>query len=141
MKKNSIQQLGCFMAFSQTFWDRLKKIGAVAGLLALSFALNQFLQLSRIEFLQLLTLVGLSLLVLVVWTGFEHLGNRLQVLSSSTTLTHPNGNPKKKKDTTGAGAAGGMIVGAMLGLAFGPAGVIVGGLIGAIIGDEVERDS
>lgn len=55
-----------------------------------------------------------------------------------------NGAGKKKKEeveeTSGAGAFGGMILGGLLGLAFGPGGVIIGGLIGAIIGDMWERE-
>ena len=43
--------------------------------------------------------------------------------------------------TSGGGAFAGMIVGGLIGLAFGPAGVIAGGLIGAILGDQAERES
>ena len=57
--------------------------------------------------------------------------------------TATNGGSREKEEeekvkTTGAGAFSGMIAGALLGLPFGPAGVLIGGILGAIIGDNLE---
>lgn len=58
------------------------------------------------------------------------------------------GNPTNKEGeekeeeirTSGAGALVGMVGGALIGLPFGPAGVVIGGLLGAIIGNQIEYE-
>jgi len=60
--------------------------------------------------------------------------------SKSTNPDPPNSGEEEEKEvkTTGVGAFAGMIVGGMLGLPFGPLGVILGGLLGAVMGDQLE---
>ena len=58
--------------------------------------------------------------------------------SKSTNPDPPSSGGKEEVKTTGVGAFAGMIVGGMLGLPFGPLGVILGGLLGAVIGDQLE---
>lgn len=71
--------------------------------------------------------------------GFMRISDLLQEQRSQL-----DNNPEEKKEeeikTTGAGAFGGMVIGGLLGLIFGPAGVIAGGMIGAVIGDQMERE-
>ena len=56
-------------------------------------------------------------------------------------------NPKEMErreeriETSGAGALGGMVLGGVLGLPFGPAGIIIGGIIGALLGNQIEYES
>jgi len=51
-----------------------------------------------------------------------------------------SGREKERISTSGWGAFAGMIIGAALGLPFGPAGVVIGGLIGAAIGNQIEYE-
>jgi len=56
---------------------------------------------------------------------------------------NPKNNPRREEEevkTSGWGAFAGMIIGASVGLLFGPAGVVVGGLIGAAIGNQIEYE-
>lgn len=65
-------------------------------------------------------------------------------------ITRVSSNPSRNKDgekeeeerieTSGVGALGGMVAGGILGLPFGPAGVIIGGILGAIAGNQIEYE-
>jgi len=65
------------------------------------------------------------------------LKERLPVLKSN-----PGEEKKEEKtETSGVGALTGMVIGGIIGLIFGPAGVIVGGIITAILGNQAEYES
>ncbi len=60
--------------------DRLKWIGFAGGLSTFLAFLWTYLDLTRLEFLQTLGLFGIVALLIVVWTGFEHMSRRLDDL-------------------------------------------------------------
>ena len=149
------------MRFKEKFIETVRKFWGIVGvglsLLTITGLMIQ-LGLSRFEVLQVFTLFGLLILGMVAWSGFtsleerlESLGERLEEISgvlrgvgmgqggSEYTLDGA-GRKEEEEKTSGLGAFGGMIVGGLLGLAFGPEGVIIGGLIGSILGDLWERE-
>lgn len=130
----------------QEVWSRVKYIGFVFALCTFVALIQEKLQLSRIEFLGTLTLIGMGLLIITVWGGFNGLEREMyrgfrevkELLLKQGIAKDP---AKEEGKTTGAGAFGGMVIGGLLGLLLGPVGVIIGGVVGAIIGDQVERES
>ena len=52
-----------------------------------------------------------------------------------------NPSRKEKIETSGAGSLAGMVIGGIIGLAFGAVGVIIGGILGALIGNQAEYES
>ncbi|MHC1636091.1 MAG: hypothetical protein ACXQTS_05675 [Candidatus Methanospirareceae archaeon] len=109
------------------------------------------------EAFRLLTYI--SLLILVVITLFaiyqialiKDISESLDKLSKDIRellvkkLPKSGSNPKEiekeeRVETSGAGALGGMVVGGVLGLPFGPVGIIIGGIIGALLGNQIEYE-
>lgn len=137
--------------FGKAIKDRLWWLVLIFSICSFVGLLHGYLQLQRMEFLQAWTLVAITILLIISYTGFEDLGTKMDslpkkitsALGSTQNCSHASENEKKKEETktSGAGALGGMLLGGLLGLVLGPGGVIIGGLIGAIIGDQAEREN
>ncbi|KPV65551.1 MAG: hypothetical protein AOA65_0059 [Candidatus Bathyarchaeota archaeon BA1] len=129
---------------------RIQYLSFVFALLSFLAILQYYFQLSRIESLVTLAVLAIGVSFIVIWSGFSLLSREINrgfveiggLLRKQRSLSDNNPEEKKEEEvkTTGAGAFGGMVIGGLLGLILGPAGVIVGGMIGAAIGDQMERE-
>ncbi len=67
--------------------------------------------------------------------------NTRREVSNKNPTTINNPGEKEVIRTTGGGAFAGMVTGCLLGLTFGPVGVLVGGILGALAGNQIEYES
>ncbi|RLI80320.1 hypothetical protein DRP04_08270 [Archaeoglobales archaeon] len=98
-------------------------------------------------------IIYILILILVAFTAYAAYNLAISkdirdILDERLSKSNPHRNPNSKKKeeeeeeirTSGAGALVGMIGGGLIGLPFGPTGVILGGLLGAIIGNQIEYE-
>jgi len=141
----------------------------LAGLIvAISFIswLYYYFQLSFLEMLTLLMVLGIGIVIYLFVVAGGHLGiiekkidngftNLRDQLTSCLTQESPKhshlGNPnygeqkesqEAERKPTGGGALAGMIIGGAIGAAAGgPLGVLIGGVIGALLGNQAEYEN
>ncbi len=76
--------------------------------------------------------------------GFKEMKEEFEKLKSNPknpSSSNPHQKENNEEKTTGIGALAGMVVGGIIGLPFGAAGVLIGGVLGGIIGDLLEAES
>ncbi|OYT62024.1 hypothetical protein B6U81_01695 [Thermoplasmatales archaeon ex4484_30] len=130
--------------------ERVKKewewIIIIFGFVAAIASLGMILKLENTLILQIIVIIGLAFIIHFMLSldkkiskQFNNLNNL--ILEMKNKLENKEFvDPPAKKESTGAGAVAGALVGGAFGVAIaGPGGLIVGGIIGAVIGSLLEK--